>query len=201
MDRLWTPWRYNYITGEDRVPRRGVPEALSAWPGEDLRCVFCNMIAAVDWAISEGMPAVEAERAALILERGETCFVCLNAFPYATGHLLILPCRHTGSLCALSRETLHELIETAQRFELHLRSVYRPAGVNVGMNLGQAAGAGIADHLHLHEVPRWVGDTNFMTVLSETRVLPELLETTWNRLRAVLEPGQPAASQPRPIDC
>ena len=201
MDRLWTPWRYNYITAEDRMPRKGVPEALASWPGTDLDCVFCNMIAAVDWAIAEGMPAAEAERAALILERGAACFVCLNAFPYATGHLLILPYHHTGSLCGLPRETLHELVETAQRFELHLRSVYQPAGVNLGMNLGQAAGAGIADHLHLHEVPRWLGDTNFMTVLGETRVLPELLETTWSRLRAVVDQGQPGVGSQRPIDC
>jgi len=188
MDRLWTPWRYSYITGAELQAHAGVPAALSAWPpagaqAEDKHCVFCNMIAAVDYAIAHGMPAETAERHALIVYRGPGCFVCLNAYPYSTGHVLLVPYLHTGSLAALPAETAEELIGLAQRMETTLREVYRPGGINLGLNLGEAAGAGIANHMHLHALPRWVGDTNFMTVTAETRILPEPLEITWERLR------------------
>ncbi len=189
MDRLWTPWRYSYITGEDPQNHAGVPAALSAWPptdAEDKHCVFCNMIAAVDYAVLHGMDVETAERHVLILYRGPTCFVCLNAFPYSTGHVLLVPYRHTDSLATLSPQTAHEMIELAQRMETSLRTVYRPGGINLGLNLGQAAGAGIADHIHLHALPRWIGDTNFMTVTAETRILPEPLEVTWEKLRPLL---------------
>ncbi len=190
MDRLWTPWRYSYVTRSDPRARSGVPEALSAWPpggreGEDRHCVFCNMIAAVEYAIDEGMAREAAERAALIVYRGTSCFVCLNAFPYSTGHVLIVPYRHVDSLAALAVEAAHEVIELAGRAEVALREVYLPGGINMGLNLGEAAGAGIADHIHLHALPRWSGDTNFMTVTAETRVLPEPLDVTWERLRTV----------------
>ena len=186
MDRLWTPWRYNYITRSDPQARSGVPEALNAWPtseAEDKHCVFCNMIAAVDYAIANGMQREIAEEAAHIVYRGHKCFICLNAFPYSTGHLLLVPYQHVDSLAALGAEAAQELMVLAQRSELALREVYKPGGINMGLNLGEAAGAGIAGHIHLHALPRWSGDTNFMTVTAETRVLPESLDVTWAKLR------------------
>ena len=188
MDRLWTPWRYNYISGGDaQGARKGVPAALQAWPGEDHDCVFCNLIGAVDWAIENGMTAEEAERAGLVVARGATGFVCLNAFPYASGHVLLVPYRHVDSLAKLPEEEAEEMMRTAQRIETALRTVYRPDGINLGMNLGQAAGAGVAGHLHLHALPRWFGDVNFVTATAETRILPEALEVTWERLRKTLQ--------------
>ncbi len=188
MDRLWTPWRYNYTTGGDTEgARKGVPAALQAWPGEDRECVFCNLIGAVDWATENGMRAEEAERAGLVVARGATGFVCLNAFPYASGHVLLVPYRHADSLARLPAEEAEEMMRTAQRIETALRTVYRPDGINLGMNLGQAAGAGVAGHLHLHALPRWFGDVNFMTAAAETRILPEALEVTWERLRKTLQ--------------
>jgi len=188
MDRLWTPWRYRYITHEDPEVRTGVPAALSAWPptpGEDKHCIFCNMIAAVDYAIAQGLPREVAEQAVHIVHRGLHCFVCLNAYPYSTGHMMIVPYQHLASLAAVSVESASELMQLAQRSEVVLREVYKPGGLNMGLNLGEAAGAGIADHIHLHVLPRWVGDTNFMTVTAETRVLPEPLDVTWAKLRAI----------------
>jgi ATP adenylyltransferase len=188
MDRLWTPWRYSYITRAASQARTGVPEALSAWPpagaeSEDKHCVFCNMIAAVDYAIQQGMPLEAAEQAAYILHRGQHCFVCLNAYPYSTGHLLMVPYQHLDSLAALPSSSADELIHLAQAAEVALRKVYNPGGLNMGLNLGEAAGAGIADHIHMHALPRWTGDTNFMTVTAETRILPEPLGVTWAKLR------------------
>ena len=141
------------------------------------------MIAAVDYAIENGMPRETAEQAAHIVYRGKNCFICLNAFPYSTGHLLLLPYQHVDSLAAVAAEAAQELMVLAQRSEVALREVYRPGGINMGLNLGEAAGAGIADHIHLHALPRWSGDTNFMTVTAETRVLPESLDVTWAKLR------------------
>jgi ATP adenylyltransferase len=186
MDRLWTPWRYSYITRSDPQARTGVPEALNAWPpseAEDKHCVFCNMIAAVDYAIANGMQRETAEEAAHIVYRGLRCFICLNAFPYSTGHLLLVPYQHVDSLAALAAEAAQELMVLTQRSELALREVYKPGGINMGLNLGEAAGAGIAGHIHMHALPRWSGDTNFMTVTAETRVLPESLDVTWAKLR------------------
>ena len=192
MDRLWTPWRYEYVTTSQSTRRKGVPASLASWPEtEGHGCVFCNMIASVDWAISEGMPVEDAERAAHIVERNATSFVCLNAYPYSTGHLLIVPYVHLDSLAALEAATAAEIMATAQRAESWLRSIYRPDGLNIGINLGQAAGAGVADHLHVHALPRWTGDTNFMTVLADTRILPETLDVTWEKLRREVSPRQP----------
>ena len=191
MDRLWTPWRYAYVTGKDKgMPKRGVPEALAAWPGE-LGCVFCNMLAAVEYAVGHGMGQTEADAATYILERGKTCFLVLNAFPYNSGHLMVVPYEHESSLAALPAETATELMLLTRRAERVLRSVYRPGGLNLGLNLGESAGAGVADHLHLHAVPRWTGDTNFMSVLAETRILPEMLGESYTRLREALA-GEPA---------
>jgi ATP adenylyltransferase len=186
MDRLWTPWRYSYITRADPHARSGVPAALKAWPpseADDKHCVFCNMIAAVDYAIAHGMPRETAEQAVYIVHRGLHCFVCLNVYPYSTGHVMIVPYQHLASLAAVPTDAANELMFLAQRSELVLREVYNPGGLNLGLNLGEAAGAGIADHIHVHVLPRWLGDTNFMTVTAETRVLPEPLDVTWDKLR------------------
>jgi ATP adenylyltransferase len=182
MDHLWTPWRYAYVTTADRAVRAGVPKTLEAWRG-DLGCVFCNLIAAIDYAIEKGMDRDQAEAAGGLVLRGEYCFVCLNAFPYTSGHVMAMPYAHLDRLGALPIAAAHELIDLAQRTERVLDRVYKPHGFNFGMNVGQAAGAGVADHLHLHAMPRWIGDTSFITTVAETRVLPEDLETTWRRLR------------------
>ena len=186
MERLWTPWRYEYVSRVKDSSRPGVPDALNSWlesGAADCDCVFCNMIAAVDYAIARGMPVEEAEKVVHIIARGSSCFLCLNAFPYSTGHILIVPYRHVDSLAALPADEAQEMMELAQRVESVLRTVYRPAGMNFGLNLGEAGGAGIAGHIHMHALPRWLGDTNFMTSTADTRVLPEALDTTWARIR------------------
>jgi len=183
MDTLWTPWRYAYVSSAETAVRRGVPAGLAAWPG-DTGCVFCNLLSAADFAIANGMDPQQADRAARIVLRSQTCFIVLNIFPYNSGHMMIVPRRHEAELGRLDATEAAEIMTLAQRSERILRAQYQPQGINLGMNLGKAAGAGVADHLHLHVVPRWVGDTNFMTVLGETRVLPEALDTTWEKLHA-----------------
>ena len=186
MDRLFTPWRYAYITGEhEKSRKKGVPEKLAAWPG-DYHCVFCNMLGAVDYAVKRGMDRAEAEEAAGLLERGKTGYLVLNAFPYSNGHLMAVPYQHESSLAALPIETAVELTYLLRRAERVLRTVYQPDGLNMGLNLGESAGAGVAHHLHWHALPRWTGDTNFMTVVGETRILPEILSDSWRRLREAL---------------
>lgn len=186
MDQLWTPWRYAYTTGQGTSARKGVPAELQAYP-DDHGTVFLNLIGAVQWAErSGGMSRVAAERAGNVLLQCQWNFVCLNAFPYTSGHVMVVPYERQASLAALPAEAAIEMMGLAQRMETALRTVYRPEGINLGMNLGQAAGAGVADHLHLHILPRWLGDTNFMTVVGETRVLPEALPDTWTRLRTAL---------------
>jgi ATP adenylyltransferase len=156
MDYLWTPWRYSYITG--------------AKDGQE--CVFCAKLGEGD------------DRAAWIVYRGEHCYVCLNAFPYTSGHVMVLPYAHIDELQKLPVEAATEMMSICRRTERILRDLYRPNGINLGMNIGAAAGAGVAGHIHMHVLPRWIADANFMTVLGETRILPELLEVTWERLRA-----------------
>ena len=152
------------------------------------------MIGAVDYAIEQGMPVEQAERAAHIIQRGPECFVCLNAYPYSTGHVLIMPYQHIDALAPLPTGAAIELMQTMQQFETALRTIYHPHGLNFGLNLGQAAGAGVADHLHMHALPRWNGDTNFMTATAETRVLPEPLDVTWSKLREAIKKN--ATSEP-----
>jgi ATP adenylyltransferase len=193
MDYLWTPWRYNYITGGDKDSRKGVAPELAKWPG-DHNCVFCNLVASVEYAIAHGTPAEDAERAALIVYRAQDVFVCLNRFPYNSGHLMVVPYAHESSLAALPKRAADAIMEHAQHIEQALQRVYKPDGFNFGMNLGAAAGAGVAGHLHLHALPRWGGDTSFMTVTAETRTLPEMLESTWARLRAAFH--ELASQQP-----
>jgi len=183
VDYLWTPWRYAYVTEADKQQRAGVPEELLAWPG-DTGCVFCNMIAAVDYAAEHGMERDAAERAAGIVLRARHNYVCLNRYPYTSGHIMVVPYEHQSSLAELAAEAAVEMMDLSRRAERALTRLYDPDGFNFGLNLGKAAGAGVAGHLHLHALPRWVGDTNFMTVVSETRVLPEDLGRTWERMRA-----------------
>lgn len=185
MEQLWSPWRFAYVTTADGAPRPGVPRQLNAWPG-DLRCVFCNLMASIDYAIENGMQAAEAEEAGGLVVRGKHCFVCLNAYPYTSGHVMVMPYAHLDRIAKLDTDTAHELMDLAQETERTLEKLYRPHGFNFGLNLGQAAGAGVAGHLHMHAMPRWVGDTNFMTTVAETRVLPEDLGTTWRRMRTTL---------------
>lgn len=192
MEHFWTPWRYNYVTTADKAARGGVPLSLAAWPG-DHGCVFCNLVASVDHAIATGMDRGQAEAAGGIVLRAAHCFICLNAFPYTSGHIMILPYAHLDRLAALPVDTAHELMDLAQRTERVLERAYAPHGFNFGLNIGRAAGAGVAGHIHLHAMPRWMGDTSFTTTVAETRVLPEDLETTWKRLRAAF--AEPESQQ------
>lgn len=144
-------------------------------------CVFCHAQAA------DGAEP-------LVLFRGRVCFVVLNLYPYNNGHLMVVPNRHIATLAQASGDELGEMIRLARHAEMALTEVYAPHGMNLGMNLGRPAGAGVADHFHLHVVPRWTGDTNFMTTVGEVRVLPEAIEETARRLRPVFE--RLAASDP-----
>ena len=153
MDYIWTPWRYAYITSAARTSG----------------CVFCEL-------------QKKNDEDAFIVHRAEHCFVILNAFPYTSGHVMIVPYAHLDQLEKLPKPAAHEMMELSQKMEAVLRVEYKPDGVNLGMNIGEAAGAGVVGHIHMHILPRWSADSNFMTVLGETRVLPEDLKTTWKRL-------------------
>ena len=159
MDHLWSPWRYRYVSQS--------PETGS--------CIFCDKI-------SEGRDDKEN----FILHRGRLNYILLNIYPYTSGHLMVAPYAHVAELGALPADALVEMMELAQRAERALRQTYHPDGLNVGMNLGQAAGAGVAGHLHLHILPRWFADSNFMTTVGETRLLPEDLATTYEKLRPLI---------------
>ena len=186
MDRLWTPWRYTYVTKQTAEQRKGVPDELRAYP-EDHHSVFLNLIGSVRWATETGAcSATAAERAAGVLLQGEHHFVCLNAYPYSSGHVMVVPYAKVAKLSELPAAAAAEMMQLAQRMETALQTTYQPEGLNVGINMGEAAGAGVADHLHLHMLPRWFGDHNFMTVIGETRILPETLEISWRRLREAL---------------
>lgn len=183
MDRLWTPWRYAYISGKKPGSRAGVPDELDGYP-DNHGSVFLNLIGSVRWGYEHGgCSRVSAEKAGGIVLQAEHNFVCLNAYPYTSGHVMVVPYQHLDSLAKLPVNAAEEMMHLAQRMETVLREVYRPDGINLGMNLGEAAGAGVAEHLHLHVLPRWFGDSNFMTATAETRILPESLDQTWHRLR------------------
>ena len=154
---LWAPWRIEYILGEK-------PKG----------CIFCNF---------PGAPEAD-DRKNLIVHRSARSFTCLNRYPYNSGHLMVIPRAHVSDLAALSAEDWADLGDELRRAAAVLKAVYRPEGLNLGMNLGKAAGAGIADHLHWHVVPRWVGDNNFMPVLADQRVVVEALDEAWTRLSA-----------------
>jgi ATP adenylyltransferase len=161
MDRLWTPWRLAYVT-----------ESSASAP----ECIFCAA-------------RNDPDREALVVHVAERAFVILNKFPYNNGHLMIVPARHVSRLADLDRDELTDLMVLGQLAERVLAREYAPHGFNMGLNLGKSAGAGIDGHLHLHVVPRWHGDTNFVSVVGETRVLPEELPATARRLRAAFSAG------------
>lgn len=158
-DRLWAPWRMQYI---EHPPR----DAKSGPSG----CIFCDF------------PAEDNDAERLIVHRGERAFVILNGFPYNNGHLMVVPFEHNSQLHALLPETAQEITQLTQLSLRVLERVYRPEGFNIGINQGDAAGAGIGAHLHQHIVPRWVGDTNFMPVVADVRVLPEALSGSYERI-------------------
>jgi ATP adenylyltransferase len=158
VEHLWSPWRLAYILGE-----------YAAKPG----CIFCDT----------SRPGGDD----LILARGRVCYVILNLFPYNNGHLMVVPARHVASLASATADEQAELMRLTRHAEIALTEAYRPEGINVGINLGRPAGAGVLDHLHVHLVPRWNGDTNFMSVVGNTRVLPEDLSQTAARLRPIFQ--------------
>jgi ATP adenylyltransferase len=160
MDRLWTPWRYQYI--KTAAQHQG--------------CVLCDA-----WQTSE-------DERLFILHRGAACFLILNLYPYTTGHLMVVTNRHVADLPSASPEEAHELMMLARLAQLALARVYHPEGFNLGMNMGVCAGAGVGGHLHFHVLPRWIGDTNFMTVTAETRILPEALSDTYAKLLPFFNP-------------
>jgi ATP adenylyltransferase len=155
LERLWTPWRNEYVTSA----------------GESEGCIFCDHLAQED------------DRAARILHRGRKTFVILNAFPYNTGHLMVAPFRHVGDICDLENDERDEMMSLTSQSIAIIRDAMKAHGFNVGMNLGTVAGAGIPGHIHMHVVPRWGGDTNFMPVVGRTKVLPEMIEQTDEKLR------------------
>ena len=155
MDYLWSPWRYQYVTKE--VPPKG--------------CVFCTKMQQTN------------DEENLILYRGANNYVLLNLFPYTTGHLMIAPYKHIGDLSLADDAIWIEMMSLTRKAEQALQKIYRPDGINLGMNLGKSAGAGIADHIHMHVLPRWFADSNFLTTIGETRVLPEALADTYRKLK------------------
>ena len=159
MKILWTPWRMEYIMG-------GKPEG----------CLFCT----------QKQEPEGKDRENHILHRGATCYILLNRFPYTNGHIMIAPYQHVASLEQLDDKSLYEMMALTRASVAALNKALSPAGFNIGLNLGKVAGAGIADHLHIHVVPRWAGDVNFMSVLGETRLIPETLNTTYDKLLPIL---------------
>ena len=164
MDHLYTPWRMNYLKSD----------APKATPSGG--CIFCAKAATHD---------LDGLRAELIVAHSQHVFVTLNLYPYNNGHLMVVPLDHVASMEAMAPDALTDLMLTTNRAMAILRKLYNPAAFNVGANIGAAAGAGIAAHFHLHIVPRWSGDSNFMSVIGDTRVIPDTLEDTWRKLSAV----------------
>ena len=157
MDHLWSPWRLEYITTDKT---------------KDAGCVFCNAPRSSD---------------PLVVYSGDLAYVILNLYPYNNGHLMVVPYRHESTLAALTRDEMNEIGLLTQRSETVLREAYKLQGINIGVNLGAPAGAGIEEHVHVHLVPRWNGDTNFMTVVGQTRVLPEDIRSTAARLKPIFD--------------
>ncbi len=160
MDHLWTPWRYAYVTGADLISG----------------CIFCDA-------------PKQSDQQAFIVHRGVHCYVILNAYPYTNGHVMVVPYAHLDELQKLPAAAAQEMMALSQQSEGILRSLYVPDGINLGMNIGKAAGAGVAGHIHMHVLPRWVADANFISVIGETRVLPETLQVTWERIAKAFASG------------
>ena len=166
MKQIWTPWRMPYVTGQEKIDG----------------CVFCEMIA----------QDRRHDAKNYIVYRGKQVFSVLNLYPYNNGHILVLPYEHVSSLEYVSGEIQADMMHLASYLMSLMRELMSPAGFNIGMNIGKAAGAGIDDHIHLHIVPRWHGDTNFMPVVAGTRVIPEWLDDTYEKLRALVEATPPS---------
>lgn len=162
MDHLWAPWRLPYLQGEDPLPSE---------------CLLC-------------VKPQEKDADAHIVHRGDLCYVILNRFPYNNGHLMVAPYAHVATLEDLNHEAAAELMTLAQLCLSVLRDAYAAEGFNIGANIGSAAGAGVVDHVHLHVVPRWAGDTNYMSTVGRTRVIPEWMDQTYARLRPLFEEGE-----------
>ena len=158
MDYLWTPWRYAYITGAEKTTG----------------CIFCDA------------PKQGDDEKVRIVFRGRYSYIILNTYPYTPGHVMIVPYAHLDELHKLPPDTANEVVALSQKMEVTLRDLYHPDGINLGMNIGKAAGAGVAGHVHMHVLPRWIADANFVSVIGETRILPETLEVTWKRIRNAL---------------
>lgn len=161
MDVLWSPWRYDYIKSGEQKPEANLTN-----------CVFCALL---------NSSASDEEK--YILHRAEHNFVILNIYPYISGHLMIVPYAHLADLDSAKKDATDELMDLTKRCQTALRRAYQPNGFNLGMNIGKAAGAGVAEHFHMHILPRWIGDANFMTAVSETRTIPESLQTTYEKLK------------------
>ena len=164
MDHLWSPWRMAYLRRQD--------ESAAPSNAPEGGCIFCDL------------PALNDDAGSLIVLRGETAFVILNRYPYNNGHLMVVPFAHVPSIEQLDPPTLAEVTRLTQQALSALRKTYSPAGFNLGVNIGAAAGAGIEGHVHMHVVPRWAGDTNFMSTVGSTRVIPEDLQETYRLVRA-----------------
>ncbi len=158
MDHIWSPWRYRYVSTA----------------AAEAECIFCTK------------PAAGRDQENYIVYRGKRNFVILNLYPYTSGHLMIAPYEHVASVEDMAEETAQEMMSLLRRAAKHLREIYQPRGLNLGMNIGECAGAGIAGHVHMHVVPRWPGDANFMSVVGETRVMPEELDEPSRKLKAAV---------------
>ncbi|MGC8657993.1 MAG: HIT family protein [Desulfomonilaceae bacterium] len=167
MERIWAPWRIDYILGSEK----------------DAGCIFCDK------------PKSDKDEENLIVHRSEGAFTIMNKFPYNNGHLLVVPYRHADDICELSAEENSQVIEEVCRAMQALKRVMKPNGFNVGLNLGVIAGAGIAEHVHYHIVPRWIGDTNMMPVLADVRIIPEHLRQTREKLARAFEKLFPAKQE------
>ncbi|MGB7585147.1 MAG: HIT domain-containing protein [Terriglobales bacterium] len=159
MDYLWTPWRYAYVTAGEKTSD----------------CIFCDL------------PKLGDDVRARIAYRGQYCYIVLNTYPYTPGHVMVVPFAHLDELQKLPAEAANEMMSLSQKMEQVLRLLYKPDGVNLGMNIGKAAGAGVAGHIHMHVLPRWVADANFVSVVGETRILPETLDITYERIKGGLQ--------------
>ncbi len=164
MDVLWSPWRYDYIKSDESGTQKG-----------SKGCVFCSIL---NNSVSD--------EDNFILFRAEFNFAILNIYPYVSGHLMILPYKHVANLHEASKEITDELMDLTKKFQGVMRKVYQPEGINIGINQGKAAGAGVADHLHMHMLPRWIGDANFMTAIGQTRTIPESLQTSFEKYKSEL---------------
>jgi ATP adenylyltransferase len=161
VDLLWSPWRYDYVKADES----GFRESLSY-------CIFCSIL-----------KNSVSDEDSFILYRAEFNFVILNIYPYVSGHLMVIPYEHVSNIANCSKESSDEMMDLTKVCQSVLTDIYHPNGLNIGMNLGKAAGAGVAEHIHMHILPRWIGDSNFMSAIGQTRTIPESLESTFRKLK------------------